>query len=132
MSTPLKNLLITFSETHIPHVDDVGIVVKKKNSFHKKKWNVVGFEGSISRIEKVLSEELVCNVGVEKCCMMNCCQYFPCEKTLLLRQEFWSLSFEDYKTYGLDIPRRLHTKGDGSRQNFITIQGLDICETTWN
>jgi hypothetical protein len=37
MSTPLKNLLITFSETHIPHVDDVGIVVKKKNSFHKKK-----------------------------------------------------------------------------------------------
>jgi hypothetical protein len=26
-----------------------------------------------------------------------------------LREEFSSLSFEDHKTCGLDIPRRLHT-----------------------
>jgi hypothetical protein len=45
---------------------------------------------------------------------MNCCEYFPCEKTLLLRQKFWSSSFEDHVTYGLDIPRRLHMRGVGS------------------
>jgi hypothetical protein len=34
------------------------------------------------------------NVGVTKCCTMNYCQHFLHEKTLLLKQEFWSLSFE--------------------------------------
>jgi hypothetical protein len=61
---------------------------------------------------------------------MNCCQHFPCEKTLL-KQEFWSLSFENRKAYGLDIPKRLHTRGVESGQKFITIQGLDICEIVW-
>jgi hypothetical protein len=55
----------------------------------------------------MLSEEFVRNVGVAKCCAMNCCQHFPHEKTLLLKQNFWSLSFEDHRAYGLDIPRRL-------------------------
>jgi hypothetical protein len=54
--------------------------------------------------------ESVCNVGVTKCYTMNCCQHFLHENTLL-KQEFWNLSFEDHKTYGLDIPRRLHMKG---------------------
>jgi hypothetical protein len=63
-----------------------------------------------------------------KCCAMNFCQHFSHKNTLLLRQEFWGLSFEDHKTYGLDIPRRLHTKGNGRWQKFITIQGLDICK----
>jgi hypothetical protein len=79
----------------------------------------------------MLLEEFVCNASVTKCCTMNCCQHFPCEKTLLLKQEFWNLSFEDRKTYGLDIPRRLHTRKNGRQQKFITIQSLDICETTW-
>jgi hypothetical protein len=78
----------------------------------------------------MLLEELVHNVGAIKCCTMNCCQHFPCEKTLL-KQEFWSLSIEDRRAYGLNIPRWLHTKGVGSRRKFITIQGLNICETTW-
>jgi hypothetical protein len=52
------------------------------------------------------------------------------EKTLL-KQKFWSFSFEDCKAYGLDIPRRLHTRGDERQQNFITIQGLDIYEIAW-
>jgi len=56
--------------------------------------------------------ESMCNVSASICCMMNCCQHFHHVKTLLLKQEFWSLSFEDYKTYYLDIPRRLHMKGD--------------------
>jgi hypothetical protein len=41
------------------------------------------------------------------------------------------LSFEDRIAYDLDIPKRLHMKGVGSRRKFIIIQGLDICETTW-
>jgi hypothetical protein len=85
MGTPFIEHLITFNDTHIPNVDDVEeIGVKKtKYSFHKRKRNVVDFKGSISRIEKVLLEEFVRNVGVAKCCTMNCCQHFPCEKTLL-------------------------------------------------
>jgi hypothetical protein len=83
----------------------VGIIgVKKKiYSFHKKKLNVIDSKGSISRIEKMLSKEFVHNVGVTKCCTMNCCQHFLHEKTLLLRQKFWSFSFEDRKAYDLDI-----------------------------
>jgi len=48
-----------------------------------------------------------------------------------LRQEFWSLSFEDRKTYGLNIPRRLHISGIESEQKIIIIQGSDIFQTTW-
>jgi hypothetical protein len=59
------------------------------------------------------------------------CEHFLCGKTLLLKQKFWSLSFENYKAYGLDIPRRLHMKGDGNKQKFIIIQGLDIYEIAW-
>ncbi len=77
----------------------------------------------------MLLEEYVCNVGVAKCCAMNCCQHFLCEKTLLLRQEFWSLSFENHVAYGLDILRRLRTRGVESGRKFITIQGLDPYET---
>jgi hypothetical protein len=69
---------------------------KKNYSFHKRKWNIANYESSISRIEKVLLEESMHNVCATTCCTMNCCQHFPCEKTLLLRQEFSSLSFEYY------------------------------------
>jgi hypothetical protein len=64
-------------------------------------------------------------------CTMNYCQQFLHEKTLLLRQKFWSLSFEDHQTYGLDIPKRLHIRGIQNQQKFIIIQGLYICETSW-
>jgi hypothetical protein len=60
----------------------------------------------------VLLEEFVHNVGAVMCRAMNCCQHFLHENTLLLRQEFCSLFFDDYKTYGLDILRRLHMRGD--------------------
>jgi hypothetical protein len=56
--------------------------------------------------------EFVRKVSALMCYMMNCCQHFPRENILLLKQKFWSLSFEDHKTYGLDILRRLHMKGD--------------------
>ncbi len=76
---------ITFHDTHILDVANVGSigVKKKKNSVHKTKRNVIDSKGSISRIEKMLLEESMCNVGVEKCCTMNCCQHFFREKMLL-------------------------------------------------
>jgi hypothetical protein len=62
---------------------------KKKYSFYKKKWNiVVDFESLISRIEKVLFKEFVHNAFVTMCCAMNCCQDFPHEMTLLLKQGY--------------------------------------------
>ncbi len=128
----LKEHLVAFNETHIPDIDDVGIfgVKKKKYSFHKKKQNTIDSKGYAFTIDKVLLEESMYNVHMALCCSMNCCQHFLQEKTLL-RQEFWSLLFENHKTYGLDIPRSLHMKGDGRWQKFITIQGLDICKIAW-
>ncbi len=99
---PFIEHLISFNETHITNVDDVGAigVKKKKYSFHERKQIVVDFEGSLSRIEKVLPKESVCNVGAAQCCTMNYCQHLPLEKTLLLKQEFGGLSFEDRRAYG--------------------------------
>jgi hypothetical protein len=51
-------------------------------------------------------------MGAAKCYTMNCCYHFSHEKTLLLRQKFWSFSFEDRRAY--DIPKRLHMRGVGS------------------
>jgi hypothetical protein len=31
---------------------------------------------------------------------------------MLLKEEFWGLSFEECKAYGMDIPRRLHVRAD--------------------
>ncbi len=50
---------------------------------------------------------------------------------MLLKQEFWSLFFEDYRINGLDIPRRFHTKEDKIQQKIITIQGLDIWDIAY-
>jgi hypothetical protein len=51
--------IISFNETHIPNVDDVGVVgVKKKKSFHKRKRNVVDYEGSIFRMRKCCQRSL--------------------------------------------------------------------------
>jgi hypothetical protein len=50
---------------------------------------------------------------------------------MLLREEFWGLSFERCKSYGMDIPRRLHVRGDMKQRKFITIQEINIYEMTW-
>jgi hypothetical protein len=83
---------MAFNETHVPNVDDVGAIgVKKKKSFHKKKWNITNYEGYVSRIKKTLLKEFVRNVGVVMCYTMNCCQHFPREKTCC-----WNKSFGVY------------------------------------
>jgi hypothetical protein len=105
---------VNINEIHILDDDNVGTIgVKKTNKIHKRQRNDVDFTGFVFRIDKVLSVESMHNVSPSICCILNCCQHFPHEKTLLLRQKFWSLSFKDHKTYGLNIPRRLHMKGDG-------------------
>ncbi len=110
---PLREHLIAMNEIHIPDDDNEGTIGLKKNFFfHTRKQNNVDFEGFVFRIEKVLLVESMHSVSASICCIMNCYRHFPHEKTLLLRQKFWSLSFKDHKTYGLDIPRRLHMKGD--------------------
>jgi hypothetical protein len=108
-------------------VESIG-VKKKKYSFHKRKQNIVDCKGSIFRIQKVLLKKSVHNVGAAKCCAMNCCQHFLHEKTLL-RQKFWSLSFEDYKAYGLDILRMLHTKETKTNENLSLFKVLNIYES---
>jgi hypothetical protein len=50
---------------------------------------------------------------------------------MLLRKEFWGMSFEEHRAYGMDIPRRLHVRIDIKQQKFIMIQEINICETTW-
>jgi hypothetical protein len=92
------------NEGHVPNVDEMGVVgVKKKQYiFHKKKQGLCDFKGATSRIEKVLFEEFVQNVSALTCCGMNCCQRFP-HKKMFLRQEFWNLSFEDRRVYGLNL-----------------------------
>jgi hypothetical protein len=51
-------------------------------------------KGATSRIENVLSKEFVRNVNALTCWGMNFCQHLLCKK-MFLKQEFWSLSFED-------------------------------------
>jgi hypothetical protein len=38
---------------------------------------------------------------------------------------------EEHKTYGIDIPKRLHVRVDMKQQKFITIQEINICEMAW-
>jgi hypothetical protein len=53
---------------------------------------------------------------------------FSSLKDLLLKQEFWGLSFEIHIIYGLNNARRLHTRKNMKWQNFIMILKIDIYE----
>jgi hypothetical protein len=58
-----------------------------------------------------------------QCCIMlpiELLSIFSSWKTLLLKEEFWGISFEYCKTYGLNIPRRLDRKRDMKQpKNFM-------------
>jgi hypothetical protein len=97
---------ISSCDNHIYDVDarEKLVFKKKQYTFHKKKWKALYFDVSMSRMDKLLSEESICNVGSVVCCSFDCCQYFPHEKTSLVVKEFWKMSYEDQKVYGLDIP----------------------------
>jgi len=119
----LKQLFVSYNESNIPTIDEEGEigVRKKQYTFQKRKQSVRNFDRSMSRIEKLLSKESIWNVNFALCCTRNCCQHFPHEKTMLLKEKFWGLSFEEHKVYGMDIPRRLHVRGDMKQQKFLMI-----------
>jgi hypothetical protein len=107
------------------------MVWRKKINFSERKWKKIVFLNFVLRIEKVLNEESCRGVGAAMCCSLNCCQHFPREMTRLLRHEFWNKLFKERSTHMLDIPRRLHRRGDCNRAKFVTFQERDVYETAW-
>ncbi len=101
----LKQFFGFYNENNIPTINEEGEIVirKKQYTFQKKKRNVGHFDCSMSRIEKLLSQESIRNMNFTLCCTQNCCQHFLHEKMTLLREKFWGLSFEECKVYGMDI-----------------------------
>jgi hypothetical protein len=79
--------------------------------FSKEETNCWTFKLLSVKGLKVVVPGIVQKVGSALCCTWNYCQHFICEKTLL-KEEFWGLSFEECKTYGMDIPKRLHVRAN--------------------
>jgi hypothetical protein len=86
---------------------------------------------SISRIEKELSEESCHGVRAVMCCSLNCCEHFPHQMTKNIKHKFWNKSFEKRSTRMLDIPRRLHGRGNCNCTKFVTFQKRDIWKIAW-
>ncbi len=76
---------------------------------------------SVSKIEKVLSKESCRGVRVAMCCSLRYCQHFPCQMIRIFRHKFWNKSFEERFAHMLDIPRRLHEKGNCNCVNFFDV-----------
>jgi hypothetical protein len=117
----------------VPEVDVEGMIgmKKKKYSFSKRKWKEIVFLNSILRIKKVLSKESYRGVEVAMCCSLNCYQHFPWQMMGLFRHEFKNKLFEERTVHTLDIPRRLHRRGDCNRAKFVMLQEKDVSKTTW-
>jgi hypothetical protein len=71
----LKVFFKSYNDNHIFDVDAEGEVgVKKKQYiFHNKKKKALDFDVSMSRMDKLLSEESICDVGVVFHCSLNFC-----------------------------------------------------------
>ncbi len=111
----LKALFKSYDNSHISYEDAKGEIgdKKKQYAFHKRKKKALDSDVSMLRMDKLLFEESICNVGIILCYFLNYCQYLPHEKTTLnVRKEFWKMFYEDQKVYGLNIPRQLHLKVD--------------------
>jgi len=48
-----------------------------------------------------------------------------------VKEEFWNMSFEDQKVYGLNIPHQMHLRANVNKHKFIIIEGVDIYEEAW-
>ncbi len=125
----MKAFFKSYDNSHISYVDAEGeIGVKKKQyTFHKRKRKALDFDVSMLRMDKLLFEESICNVGTIVCYSLNYCQYLPHEKTTLnVRKEFWKMFYENQKVYGLDIPQQLHLKANVRKwkHHYSWCQGL--------
>ena len=76
-------------------------------------------------------EEEIWKVSSLKCCKRRCCQFFPRNKTLLVRQKFYLKSFEDHREYGLAVGAQLHTIDGIRKHKYITLEGVEVCGTAW-
>jgi len=108
----LKELLLSYDESYIVDVEGMIGLKKKKYGFNKRKWKEIMFVNFVSKIEKVLSKESCCGVGVVMCCSLSYCQHFPYQMIGFIKHKFWNKSFEERSAHLLDIPKRLHKKGN--------------------
>jgi hypothetical protein len=53
---------------------------------------------------------------------LNYNPHFPHEKISWVKEEFWNMSFENQKFYGLNIPHQMHLKANVNKHKFIIIQ----------
>ena len=82
-----------------------------------------------SQYIRKIEEEEIRKVSSLKCCERQCCQFFPRNKTLLVRQKFYLKSFEDHREYGLAVGRQLHTIDEIRKHKYITLEGVEVCGT---
>ncbi len=124
--------LYSYDRSYVLKVDDEGeIRVKKKNyTFNKRKRKENETRHPIPRMKKILSDEVCHGFRAKTCCSLNCCQHFPHEMMILLKQELWKKSFENQTLHSLDILKRLHGRGS-SCAKFVTIKERYVCKTAW-
>ncbi len=77
---------------------------------------------SISRMDRLLYEESTWNIGVV-CCFLNYSPHFPHEKIAWVKEEFWNMSFEDKKVYGLNIPHQMHLRVNVNKHKIYHYSG---------
>jgi hypothetical protein len=49
----------------------------------------------------------------------------------IIKHKFWNKSFEERSAHMLDIPRRLHKKGNCNCAKFLPLQERDVFKTAW-
>ena len=90
-----------------------------------------GLQEKDSQYIQKTEEEEIRKVNSLKCCERRCCQFFPRNKTLLVRQKFYLKSFEDRCEYGLAVGGQLHTIDWIQKHKYITLEGVEVCGTAW-
>jgi hypothetical protein len=77
-----------------------------------------------------------CNTEIQKvrsgrCCPKHCCQFFPQEHTLTIRQKFYLKSFKDRRKYGISAGGQMHSIEGNRKRKYFTLQGTEVCATAW-
>jgi len=70
-------------------------------------------------------------VSAFTCCSMRCCQFFPQEQMLIVRQRYYLKSFEDQCEYGIATGGQIHNFEGDWNQKAITLEGVEICIPAW-
>jgi hypothetical protein len=94
-----ESFLKSYDDNHISYVNVEGTigVKKKKKTFQKRKIKALDVDVPMSRVDKFLYKESIRTIRTIVSCSLNCCQYFSCEKTTLMKDEFWKMFYDDWK-----------------------------------